>query len=98
MILVLGSVLIQDAKTQEALALSLEHVHRSRREAGCISHAVHLDGETPNKLVFVEEWSDMAMLQQHFTVPESRAFVKALAAIAVEKPTLAMYDANRVGP
>lgn len=96
MILVIGSVTAQPGRYEEALALSQEHVARSRTEPGCLSHAVHRDIENPDRLVFVEEWLDQASLQQHFKVPASRAFGKALAALASGTPTLALYDAARL--
>jgi hypothetical protein len=51
--------------------LSLEHVHRSRKEPGCISHAVHVDCENSLRLVFIEQWADRAALSIHFAVPAS---------------------------
>ena len=54
MILVLGSGVVQERRFAEALALSQEHVARSRAEPGCIAHAVHQDTESPWRLVFVE--------------------------------------------
>ena len=98
MILVTGSVTAREGRLDEALALSREHVARSRAEPGCVSHAVHLDTENPLRLVFFEEWADMPALQAHFKVPASRAFGKALGELASEPPTLAIFDATRVGP
>jgi quinol monooxygenase YgiN len=98
MILVLGRVTVRSGLVEEAVKLSQEHVHRSRCEPGCIAHAVHRDCENPNRLVFVEEWADHASLRQHFKVPESRAFVTALAAMAIEAPGMTIYKADRVGP
>ncbi|NNL57278.1 MAG: antibiotic biosynthesis monooxygenase, partial [Pseudomonadales bacterium] len=48
MIIVTGSVQIKPGKLDAALQLSLEHVHRSRQEEGCISHAVNTDAENPS--------------------------------------------------
>jgi len=98
MIIVIGSVVAVAGSVDEALALSLEHVERSRTEPGCLSHAVHRDAEDPQRLVFVEEWADMAALQEHFRVPASRAFAKALAALAAEAPSMSVYDAAPVRP
>ena len=98
MIIVIGSVVAVPGRGDDALALSLEHVQRSRAEPGCVSHAVHRDAENPQRLVFVEEWADMAALQQHFRVPPSRAFAKALAALAAEAPSMSLYDATPVRP
>ena len=96
MVLVLGSMVAKEGALPEALRLSQEHVTRSRAEPGCANHAVHIDAENPNRLVFVEEWQDQAALQAHFQVPASRAFGKALAQLASEPPRLAVYEANRV--
>jgi quinol monooxygenase YgiN len=96
MIIVLGSVTTSQGHLVEALALSHEHVARSRGEPGCLSHAVHQDTENPQRLVFVEQWADQAALTQHFQVPASRAFVKALSALAIDPPKLEMYEVAKV--
>ena len=98
MILVLGSVVVREESVDEAVRLSQEHVHRSRAEPGCITHAVHRDCENRSRLVFVEEWADNASLKQHFKVPASRTFVAELSAMALEAPSMTIYAAERVGP
>ena len=94
MIIVLGSVTIQQGSMDQALALSREHVARSRTEPGCLAHAVHIDAENPQRLVFVEQWSDHAALQQHFDLPDSRAFLAAMLPLASEAPSLNIYEAS----
>ncbi len=96
MILVTGNILANADNLEEILTLSLEHVRRSRTEPGCLAHAVHQDVENPMRLVFVEQWVDHAALAAHFAVPESRAFAKAVRALAVEPPTLNIYEAEPV--
>lgn len=96
MILVIGSVIAQSGRTQEALGLSQEHVARSRTEPGCIAHAVHIDAENPNRLVFVEQWADQAALAQHFRVAASRDFVRILAGLAMETPSISIYEATQL--
>jgi len=95
MVIVLGSVVIREGSIEEAVQVSLEHVHRSRAEPGCHSHSVHRDCENPQRLIFVEEWADSASLQQHFRVPESGAFVQALTALAAEPPSMVIYEGDR---
>jgi hypothetical protein len=51
MILVTGSVMARRETFDEVRRLSLEHVHRSRAEPGCMSHAVHVDCDNPLRLV-----------------------------------------------
>jgi quinol monooxygenase YgiN len=94
MIVVTGSVEARHDTFDEVLQLSLEHVHRSRNEPGCISHAVHVDCENALRLVFIEQWADRAALLTHFGVPASRDFVKALQPLAASASTIEIYDAT----
>jgi quinol monooxygenase YgiN len=94
MIMVTGSVTARADTLEAVLKLSLEHVHRSRQEPGCIAHAVHADCENPLRLVFVEQWADRAALSAHFAVPASRDFVRALQPLASAPSTLEIYEAT----
>jgi quinol monooxygenase YgiN len=96
MIVVTGSVTARQDSLDEIRRLSLEHVHRSRKEPGCISHAVHSDCENPQRLVFIEQWADRAALSAHFAEPASRDFVRALQSLAAASSKIEIYDATRV--
>jgi quinol monooxygenase YgiN len=96
MIMVTGSVTARADCLEAVRRLSLEHVHRSREEPGCISHAVHVDCENPLRLVFIEQWADRAALSAHFAVPASREFVRALQSLASASSTIEIYDATRL--
>src|SRR5438094_10040943 len=96
MIVVTASVTTRPETFDEARRLSLEHVHRSRQEPGCISHAVHADCENPLRLVFFEQWADRAALLAHFAVPASRDFVRSLQALAEAATTIELYEATRL--
>ena len=93
MIVVTGDAIAKPETFDEVRRLSLEHVHRSRTEPGCISHAVHIDCENPLRFVFVEQWVDGRALMAHFQVPPSREFVKALRGMLSEPSTIQIYDA-----
>ncbi|SEJ51817.1 Quinol monooxygenase YgiN [Variovorax sp. OK605] len=96
MILVIGHALAKPDTLQAMLAISVEHVLRSRAEPGCISHEVSTDAQQPLRLTFVERWSDMAALQLHFRVEASRAFGKALAAMADGMPEIHVYQSEEI--
>lgn len=96
MILVTGSVLAREGCVERLLALGLAHVRRSRKEAGCISHAVHLDAENARRLVFIEEWASREALVAHFAVPASREFVRAAAELSEGVPQLSVYQAEPI--
>ena len=84
MIIVTGSVVAKLETFDEILKLSIEHVERSRKEPGCISHDVHIDCQNPMRLFFYERWQDEAAIKTHFAVPASRGFVKALRELSAE--------------
>jgi quinol monooxygenase YgiN len=94
MILVTGSIVARTDSIDRMIALSLEHVHRSRTEPGCLAHAVHRDVENPLRLVFVEEWSDRGALAAHFAVSASIAFVQGVRELAAEPPQIRVYEAE----
>lgn len=94
MIIITGSARIDPSKRDQALALGIEHSARSRAESGCIAHNCHVDAEDPDRIVFVEQWTDLAAVQAHFAVPESGGFVSQLRAMAREDPVIALYEAS----
>jgi quinol monooxygenase YgiN len=93
-ILVTGSVQAKPDTIDQILAISLEHVHRSRQEPGCLLHSVHRDVEDPLHVVFVEHWADLDVLHTHMRVPESRALAKSLNALADTPPEMTIYNAE----
>jgi quinol monooxygenase YgiN len=95
-LIVTGSIQVRQDSFDEALALSLAHVRRSRREPGCLLHSVHFDVEDPLRLVFLENWVDENALRAHFGVPESGGFVRAVTALASTPPEMTIYAAKVV--
>ena len=96
MIIVTGSVTARPKTFDEVRRLSLEHVHRSRTEPGCISHSVQIDCENPLRLVFFEQWADSNALKAHFAVPASREFVRSLQSLAAAATSIELYQAQRI--
>lgn len=94
MIIVLGSIVARADSIGALHKSSLEHVHRSRTEPGCISHAVHVDSENPLRLVFVEKWKDAAALAAHFKVKGSIDFVGEARKFGAEAPVIEIFDAT----
>ncbi|MEO6198114.1 MAG: putative quinol monooxygenase [Dehalococcoidia bacterium] len=96
MVIITGHATAGPDSIDELLAISLEHVHRSRTEPGCLSHAVHIDAENPLRLVFLETWSDREAVAAHFAVPASRAFVMAARRLTVELSAIELYEARSI--
>ena len=94
MIIVTGSATARPDSFEALRQASLDHVHRSRTEPGCISHAVHVDCEDPLRLVFLERWQDMAALKEHFQQPGSAEFMAAVRCLAASSEAIAKYEAS----
>ena len=97
MIIVTGSVTARPDTFEELRQASLDHVHRSRTEPGCISHSVQVDCEDPLRLFFFERWSDMASLKAHFVQPGSALFIAAARGLATASDSISMYEASPAG-
>lgn len=96
MIIVTGVVTMTSETEEEMLTISKEHCARSRAEPGCIAHNVHRDAEDPNRLVFIEQWADMAALQAHFKVPESGVFAKRLTELSTTGADMRLFGAEEI--
>lgn len=97
MILITGHINVRPEHRDRALELGVEHSQRSRAEPGCIAHNCHVDAEDRNRIVFVEEWADMAAIKAHFAVPDSGAFVRDLSAMSDAAPVMRIFNAEVVG-
>jgi quinol monooxygenase YgiN len=96
MIIVTGTILARQDSFAQVLKLSREHVERSRKEDGCVSHDVHTDTENPLRLFFFERWRDEEALRTHFAVPASREFVKGLRDLIVETSGTEIWRAEKI--
>jgi quinol monooxygenase YgiN len=98
MIIIEGSVLGTSDTIDELLAISVEHVHRSRLEPGCVAHGVARDVDNPLRLVFAERWADLDALRTHFAVPASGTFVNRAMELADGPPILEIFEATPARP
>jgi quinol monooxygenase YgiN len=98
MIIITGSITCSEETIEELLAGSLEHVRRSRQEPGCLSHSVARDAEQPLRLVFFEQWADMAAVLTHFGVQAAADFARRAVALAEVPPTLELFEATPTSP
>ena len=60
MIIITGSAVIHPAHFAEALALGVEHSARSRGDPCCVTPSCLVDARVTNRIVFVEEPTDLA--------------------------------------
>jgi len=95
-IIVIGKADAKPEARDEVLALSLDHVKRSRTEPGCIEHNVSVDPDNDIKFIFVEYWSNMPALLAHFALDTSKDFVAALTPLLTQRPDMKIYRAEEI--
>jgi len=98
MIIVTGTLHARPEALGEVLALSREHVLRSRGEPGCLEHGVAIDADDPYRLVFFERWASAEAIGVHLRLPASRGFGRAVAALVDQPPVLSMFEAKPFRP
>jgi quinol monooxygenase YgiN len=98
MIIITGTITASEQTIDELLSLSLTHVRRSREEPGCLSHGVSRDVENPLRLIFFEQWEDMAAVKVHFGVAAAAAFGRTVVELSDLPPTLELYEATPTSP
>ena len=76
MIVVTGSVVARPDSFDEVRRLSLEHVHRSRKEPGCIMYLVHRHKTEPRRFFVYEQYKDDAALEAHRAAPHFLQYAK----------------------
>lgn len=93
MVIVTGTVQARPDSLDALRAACVAHSARSRAEAGCVSHAVHVDCENPLRLFFFELWADRAALEAHFRHKDSAIVMKAIRELAADSEGPVIYEA-----
>ena len=94
MIIVTGAMVARPDAFETLLELCLAHVTRSRKEPGCLSHAVYIDPENPLRLVFFEEWVSREALEAHFRDPDARGFIRDSRQFLSGGTPMKLYEAE----
>jgi len=84
MIVVTGRMQIAAENRERFAEVTTEMCRRSREEAGCHGYRVYADLEQDDRYVIVEEWTDDAALQSHFSEPHTREFLAGLFRLLAE--------------
>lgn len=96
MIIITGQVEVKRMCLTMALDLCVEHVKRSRKESGCITHDVTQSLDNGCRLFFFEQWADDPSVKAHFELESSKKFVQDLTQLCEVPPLLSMYNADKI--
>ena len=94
MIVVVAKFKVKLGKKAELLAAAKDLIAATRQETGCISYSLLEDPYVENNFNFIEEWSDKAALQSHFTTTHIAEWRQKSANLRDGQTTLTMYQAE----
>ena len=96
MIIITASIRTRPETHDHMVTIGKEHSARSRLEPGCIAHNFHIDCETPDRLVFVELWADVAAVETHFAVPATAALARDMRSLGATVPDLRIFKSDEL--
>jgi len=98
MVVVAGSIGIDPAKREAAIAAAKEVMAATRQEPGCRSYAFSLDLDDPGRFHLFEHWESQAALDAHFKTPHMARFNAAVAGLGMREAAIQRYEVSKVGP
>jgi quinol monooxygenase YgiN len=98
MIIVAGSVLVQETKREQAKQLALTMSNATKAEAGCLDYTFYSDLENPSRFFIFEKWETQETLSKHFQTEHMRVFNEQLPHVLASKPEIYRYEVSGSSP
>ncbi len=96
MILITGTIEVEDGDRDAFLKLAERQVTLSREEVGCLGYCCGEDTLRPGVFTFIERWKDQAAVDFHFVQTYCLEFITAAARLAQNEVTIELIHAGRV--
>ncbi|MCP5159198.1 MAG: antibiotic biosynthesis monooxygenase [Gammaproteobacteria bacterium] len=78
-------------KVADLQALLLNLIEPTRQESGCRRYSLLHNTTDPTEFTFVEEWTDEAALEAHFTTPHLQAVLAQAPPLLAVEPDIRRY-------
>ena len=95
-VVVVAAARCKDGEAERMRALMSEVAAATNEEEGCISYALHVDKNDPNRLVVIERWASQEALDHHLTLPHVQKVAENVDALA-EPPQVFFCEALAAG-
>ena len=96
MIVITGTVVVDEADREAFLALAETQVTNSREEEGCLGYRCGEDTMQRGVFTFIERWRDQAAVDEHFAKDYCRKFIAEAAKLARNEVAIELIHADRV--
>ena len=98
MLVIAGTVSIDPANHEEAIAAATEMMAETHKEPGCISYTFSAALDDPGGFHIFEEWESQEALDLHFKAPHMAAFQGKFGKLGVREMKVQRYEVASVGP
>jgi quinol monooxygenase YgiN len=97
MIIVSGTLRIDPADIDQAMALGATMSAASLTEEGCHAYGFWQDPADPGRVRVFEEWESPAALDQHFATSHMAEFMAGLGQLTISDMDLSKYTVSEKG-
>jgi quinol monooxygenase YgiN len=85
---VIAHLVAQSGKVEDAKAIMLSLIERTRLEEGCIDYHLHQAVDNPTEFVFYENWSSRQTWEQHLEMPHLKDFISRAGELLEGEPKI----------
>ncbi len=98
MIIVSGTIRIDAADVEAAMALGATMAEASLAEEGCSAYGFWQNPSDPTQARVFEEWASQEALDLHFATPHMADFMAGLGQLTISDMDLHKYEVSGKGP
>ena len=98
MLVIAGTISIDPANRDAAIAAATEMMAGTLKESGCISYTFSADLSDPGGFRIFEEWESQEALDAHFQAPHMAHFQGQMGKFGVREMKVQRYEIASVGP
>jgi quinol monooxygenase YgiN len=98
MLVIAGTLIIDVARRDDAIAAATAMQIATLQEAGCNAYQFSIAVDDPSKVCIFEEWDDQESLDAHFATPHMATFQQQIAGIVLGRGSITKYQIASSGP
>jgi quinol monooxygenase YgiN len=98
MLIIAGTITIDPARREQAIAAASELTGATRREPGCLAYTFSSDLQDASVMHLFERWESQAALDAHFQTEHMRRFQAVVPTLGVREMSLRKYTVSGEGP
>ena len=98
MLIVSGTLRVDGADVEAAMALGATMAEASLAEEGCSAYGFWQSPADPTQVRVFEEWASQDALDLHFATPHMAEFMAGIGQLAISDMDLHKYSVSEKGP